>query len=106
MSMIEEDNIDQHCLGKGLPHSFPVLLEEGEDITIEDIERMVDKATNLDRDEKDCKQLQEELHKLHKIIQEFSRQQDHQKEMRSKIPTTRYMPRHKIDSDQIGRAHV
>ena len=55
--MIEEDDIDQHCPGKGLPHSFPVLLEEGEDITIEDIKRMVDKATNLDKDEKDCKQL-------------------------------------------------
>ena len=36
-SMIEEDNVDQHCPGKGLPSSFPVLLEEGEDITIEDI---------------------------------------------------------------------
>ena len=57
MSMIEEDDVDQHRPGKGLPSSFPVLLEEGEDITIEDIKRMVDKATNLDKDEKDCKQL-------------------------------------------------
>ena len=37
-SMIEEDDVDQHHPGKGLPISFPVLLEEGEDITIEDIE--------------------------------------------------------------------
>ena len=66
-SMIEEDNIDQHRPGKGLPSSFPVLLEEGEDITIEDIERMVDKATNLDKNGKDLKQLREELHELDKI---------------------------------------
>ena len=71
--MIEEEDIDQHHPGKGLPHSFPVLLEEGEDITIEDIERMVDKATNLGRDEKDFRQFREDLHKLDKIIQEFSR---------------------------------
>ena len=71
--MIEEDNVDQHCLGKGLHSSFPVLLEEGEDITIEDIERMVEKATNLDRNGKDLKQLREELHELDEIIQEFSR---------------------------------
>ena len=70
-----------------------MLLEEGKDITIEDIKRMVDKATNLDRDGKDLKQLREELHELDEIVQEFSRQQDHRKEMRSKIPTTRYMPR-------------
>ena len=56
-SMIEEDNVDQHRLGKGLPSSFPVLLEEGKDITIEDIKRMVEKATNLDRNGKDLKQL-------------------------------------------------
>ena len=59
--MIEEDDVDQHRLGKGLPSPFSVLLEEGEDITIEDIERMVEKATNLDRNGKDLKQLREEL---------------------------------------------
>ena len=71
--MIEEDDVDQHCPGKGLPSSFPVLLEEDEDITIEDIEQMVEKATNLDRNGKDLKQLREELHELDEIIQEFSR---------------------------------
>ena len=58
--MVKEEDIDQYHLGKGLPHSFPVLLEEGKDITIEDIERIVDKATNLGRDEHEFKQFQEE----------------------------------------------
>ena len=71
--MIEEEDIDQHHLGKGLLCSFPVLLEEGEDITIEDIKRMVDKATNLGRDKKDFRQFQEDLHELDEIVQEFSR---------------------------------
>ena len=101
--MIEEDDIDQHRLGKGLPSSFPVLLEENEDITIEDIKRMVEKATNLDRNGKDLKQLRQELHELDEIVQDFSRQQDRWKEMRSKIPTMRYMPRHKIDNDRMNK---
>ena len=91
-SMIEEDDVDQHRPGKGLPSPFPVLLEEGEDITIEDIKQMVEKATNLDRNGKDLKQLREELHELDEIVQEFSRRQDRRKEMRSKIPTMRYTP--------------
>ena len=88
MTMVEEDNIDWHCPEKRLPCFFPVLLEEGEDITIEDIKQMVDKATNSNKDGKDFKKIQEELHELDKIIQEFSRWQDRQKEMRSKIPNT------------------
>ena len=64
---------------------------------------MVEKATNLDRNGKDLKQLREELHELDKIVQEFSRRQDWRKEMRSKIPTMRYTPRHKINSNRMNK---
>ena len=64
---------------------------------------MVEKATNLDRNGKDLKQLREELHELDEIVQEFSRRQDHRKEMRSKIRTTRYMPQNKIDSNRMNK---
>ena len=53
--MVEEDDIDKHHPGKGLPFYFPVLLEDGEDITIEDIKRMVKNATMLGDNGRDPK---------------------------------------------------
>lgn len=44
VSMVEEDDVDRHRPGKGLPLSFPVLMEEDDDITVEDIERMAENA--------------------------------------------------------------
>jgi hypothetical protein len=39
--MVEEDDVDKHHPVKGLPRSFPVLLEEDDDITIKDIKGMI-----------------------------------------------------------------
>lgn len=44
----EEDDVDMHHPSKGLPMPFPVLLEEDDNITLEDIERMVRRAPGLD----------------------------------------------------------
>ena len=37
-----------HRPGTGLPLPFPVLMEEDDDITIDDIEKMVERAPTLD----------------------------------------------------------
>jgi len=42
--MIEEEGVKRHQEGKGLTLSHPILLEKNNNITINDIERIVEKA--------------------------------------------------------------
>jgi len=44
VSMIEEEDVKRHQEGKGLTLSHPILLEKTDNITINDIERIVKKA--------------------------------------------------------------
>ena len=71
--MEEEDDADKHWPGKGLPLSFPVLLEDSDNIMVDDIERMVEEAHTFDKSGKNHKQLREELYELDEIVEEFTR---------------------------------
>ena len=48
VTMEEEDDVDKHIKGKGLPLPLPVLLEEGDNITMDNIKRMVENAPAFD----------------------------------------------------------
>jgi len=68
--MIEED-IKRYQEGRGLTLSHPILLEKNDDITRNDIERIVKKALTFQDSSKNSKQIREELQEVDEIIQEF-----------------------------------
>ena len=47
VSVVEEGDAERHQEGKGLTPSHPVLLDQNDDITINDIERTVEKASTF-----------------------------------------------------------
>ena len=76
VTMEEEDDVDKHIKGKGLSLPLPVLLEEGNDITMDDIERMVENAPAFDDQSKTPERIRAELEEMHEIVQEFTRGKD------------------------------
>jgi len=68
---IEEEDVERHQEGKGLSPSHPVLLDQDDDITINDIERIVEKASTFQNSSKNLKQIKEELQEVDEIVQEF-----------------------------------
>jgi len=69
--MTEEEDVKRHQEGKGLTLSLPILLEKNNNITINDIERIVEKAPTFQDSSKNSKQIREELQEVDKIVQEF-----------------------------------
>jgi len=57
--------------GKGLTPLHPVLLDQDDNITINDIERIIEKASTFQNSSKSFKQIKEELQEVDKIVQEF-----------------------------------
>jgi len=70
-SMIEEEDVKRHQEGKGLTLSHPILLEKNDNIMINDIEKIVEKAPIFQDSRKNSKQIREELQEVDEIIQEF-----------------------------------
>jgi len=56
---------------RGLTPLHPVLLDQDDNITINDIERIVEKASTFQNSSKSFKQIKEELQEVDKIVQEF-----------------------------------
>jgi hypothetical protein len=77
----------------GLPISFPVLMEEDDDITIDNIEQMVDDAPDIIKSGQDPRQIRKELEELDEIVQEFSRASYPKKYARNNRPHTTYQLR-------------
>ena len=69
--MIEKEDVKRHQEGKGLTLSHPILLEKNDDIMINDIKRIVEKALTFQDSSKNYKQIREELQEVDKIVQEF-----------------------------------
>ena len=98
--MVEEvDNINRHRPGTGLPLPFPVLMEEDNDITVDDIERMVDRAHTLDHQAKSTQRIREDLEEMDEIVQEFTRGRDPQTYKEKGNNDGPYWPRKTIDTD-------
>src|ERR1700679_3954059 len=73
VTMEDEEDVDKHIKGKGLPLPLPVLLEEGNNITMDDIEWMVENAPAFDDQSKTPDRIREELEEMDEIVQEFTR---------------------------------
>ena len=71
VSIVEEEDVQRHQKGKGLTPLHPVLLDQDNDITINDIKRIVEKASTFQNSSKSFKQIKEELQEVDKIVQEF-----------------------------------
>jgi len=71
VSVVEEEDVQRHQKGKGLTPLHPVLLDQNDDITINDIKRIVEKASTFQNSSKSLKQIKEELQEVDEIIQEF-----------------------------------
>jgi len=71
VSVVEEEEVQRHQEGKGLTPLHPVLLDQNSNITINDIERMVEKASTFQNSSKSLKKIKEELQEVDEIIQEF-----------------------------------
>jgi len=69
--IVEEEDVQRHQKGKGLTPLHPVLLDQDNDITINDIERIVEKASTFQNSSKGLKQIKEELQEVDEIVQEF-----------------------------------
>jgi len=63
VSVVEED-VQRHQKGKGLTPLHPVLLDQDNNITINDIERIVENASTFQNSSKSLKQIKEELREL------------------------------------------
>ena len=98
----EEDDVDMHHPGTGLPLPFPVLIKEDNDITMDDIEKMVERAPTLDDSFRALKQVREELEELDKIIQEFMRGRDPQAREVEAGRNGSYRPRKQMDTDRMN----
>jgi hypothetical protein len=102
-SISEEDNVDMHQPGMGLPIAFPVLMEEDDNIAIDDIEQMIDDAPDIIKSGQDLRQIRKELEELDEIVQEFSRVSYPTKYVRNNRPHTTYQPRQKVDADKMKK---
>jgi len=71
VSVVEKEDAQRHQEGKGLTPLHPVLLDQNDDITINDIERIVEKVSTFQNSSKSLKQIKEELQEVDKIVQEF-----------------------------------
>jgi len=47
VSVVEEEDVERHQEGKGLTPLHPVLLDQNNDITINDIKRIAEKASTF-----------------------------------------------------------
>jgi hypothetical protein len=77
-------------------------MEEDDDIMLNDIERMVERAPAIEGQGKSPRQVREELEELDEIVQEFTRGRDpraYNREEGSKGP---YRPRRTVDTDQMN----
>jgi len=74
--MIEEEDVERHQEGKGLTLSHPILLGKNDDIMINDIKRIVEKALTFQDSSKNFKQIREELQEVDDIIQEFMKEKN------------------------------
>ena len=84
--MIEEDDAERHQKGMGLPLPLPILLEKNNNITLDDIKSIVEKASTFQNSSKSSKQIREELQEVDKIVQEFVKERSsHLHEERKKI---------------------
>ena len=68
VSVVEEEDVQRHQKGKGLTPLHPVHWIRA---TINDIERIVEKASTFQNSSKSLKQIKEELQEVDEIIQEF-----------------------------------
>jgi len=68
VSVVEEEDVQRHQKRKGLTPLHPVLLDQDDNITINDIERIVEKASIFQNSSKSLKQIKEELQEVDKII--------------------------------------
>jgi hypothetical protein len=101
-SISEEDNVDMHWPGMGLPIAFPVLMEEEDDIAIDNIEQMIEDAPDVIKSGWDLRQIRKELEELDKIVQEVSRVSYPKKYARNNRPHTTYQLRQKVDADKMN----
>ena len=91
-----------HRPGMGLPLPFPVLMEEDDDITIDDIEKMVERAPTLNDSFRALKQVREELEELDEIVQEFMRGRDPRAREMETGRNGPYRPRKQTDTDRMS----
>jgi hypothetical protein len=103
VSIAEEDDVDMHWPGMGLPISFPVLMEEDDDIAINYIEWMVYDAPDIIKSGWNPRQIRKELEELDKIVQEFSRASYPKKYVRNNRPHTAYQLRWNVDADKMNK---
>jgi len=61
LSVVVEEDVQRHQEGKGLTPLHPVLLDQDDNITINNIERIVEKASTFQNSSKSLKQIKEEL---------------------------------------------
>jgi hypothetical protein len=102
MPIVEEEvDEEEHRPGRGLPLPYPVLLEPGDDITIDDIERMVDEANAFDTSTKEPGRLMEELKEVDEIVYEFLRRISRKEGEKESEPRV-YQPREKVDNNRMN----
>ena len=69
----EEEDVQRHQKGKRLTPLHPVLLDQDDDITINDIERIVEKASTFQNSSKSFNQIKEELQEVDDVEGEVDR---------------------------------
>ena len=75
---IEDDN-EGHRQQRGIPRVLPVLMEDDDNISVEDIKRMAEEAPIFDSKTKSYSQIRRDLEELDEVVQEFSRGKGAQK---------------------------
>jgi len=68
VSIVEEEDVQRHQKGKWLTPLHPVLLDQDNDITINDIERIIGKASTFQNSSKSLIQIKEGLQEVDKIV--------------------------------------